>query len=501
MAGNGNKIDSNFTGLRYTEEVSGAIGTLPGAPAWKTLEANSYGDFGAQISTVTRTPITAGRQREKGVVTDVDASAGANIDFTQDNFVDLLQGFFFANWRATSVVGGAGEITAVDVANSGIEAASGLDVFSAGDLVFTKGFADDSNNTFKIVAAATATDLDFTTALVAETVPAEATVQKVGIRAASGDMAVDVSGTYPAITSTLYDFTQLGVIAGSWIYLGGDAAGTSFLNANNNGFARVRSVAVNRLELDKTQNTMTLEAGTGVTLDLFIGDLIRNENDPANIVCRSYQFERSLSTAGYEYVKGCVGNTFTMNMATADKVNVDVAFVGTDAEAVPLAGRKAGTFPEIATSPTAFNTSSDFSRIRLSEQDTLGTPLMAYLTEFNLTINNNVSPAKAIGNIGAFDMNVGDFVAEGNVTAYFADVAAINAIRNNADVTMDFCLAKGNAGWVFDLPLLTLGEGRLNVEKDAPVTIPVSIGAARDPYLQTSLQAVYFPYLPTSAEG
>ena len=501
MAGNGNKIDSNFTGLRYTEEVSGAIGTLPGSPAWKPLEANSYADFGAQVTTVARTPITAGRQREKGVVTDVDATAGANIDFTQDNFVDLLQGFFFADWRGTVKFGGAGEVTAVDAGNSGYEAASGLDAFAVGDLVFAADFSNSTNNGIKVVTAATATDLDVTPAIVAETVPAAATLQKVGVRATSGDLDVDVAGTYPAITSTTYDFTDLGVIPGSWVYVGGDSASTAFAGANNNGFARVRSVAVSRLEFDKTQNTMTAETGTGLTIDLFVGDLIRNENDPALIKCRSYQFERSLSTAGYEYVKGCVGNTFTLNMTTADKVNADVAFIGTDAEAVEVGDRKGGTFPDIATSATAFNTSSDFSRIRLAEQDTLGTPLMAYLTEFNLTINNNVSPAKAIATLGAFDMNVGDFVAEGNVTAYFADVSAINAVRNNADVSMDFCMAKDNAGWVFDLPLLTLGEGRLNVEKDAPVTIPVSIGGARDPHLNTTLQAIYFPYLPTAAEG
>lgn len=501
MAGNGNKIDSNFTGLRYTEEVSGQIGVLPGSPAWKPLEANSYADFGAQVTTVARAPITAGRQREKGVVTDVDASAGVNIDFTQDNFVDLLQGFFFADWRGSDKIGGAGEITAVDPTNNGYEAASGLDDFAVGDLIFASGFANAGNNGLKRVTSATATDLDVATAITAETVPAVATIQKVGFRAGSADLDVDVAGTYPAIVSSTYDFTTLGVIAGSWIYIGGDVASTSFANANNNGFARVRSVAVNRLELDKTQNTMTAETGTGLTVEIYVGDLIRNENDPALIKCRSYQFERSLSTAGYEYVKGCVGNTFTLNMTTADKVNADIAFVGTDAEAVEVAQRKAGTFPDIATSATAFNTSSDFSRIRLADQDTLGTPLVAYMTEFNLTINNNVSPAKAIATLGAFDMNVGDFVAEGNVTAYFADVDAINAVRNNADVSMDFCIAKENAGWVFDLPLLTLGEGRLNVEKDAAVTIPMSIGGARDPHLNTTLQAVYFPYLPTAAEG
>ena len=101
----------------------------------------------------------------------------------------------------------------------------------------------------------------------------------------------------------------------------------------------------------------------------------------------------------------------------------------------------------------------------------------------------------------SFDVTVGDFVAEGNITAYFADVAAIQAVRDNADVTVDFAIAKNNAGWVFDIPLLTLGEGRLNVSKDEPIAIPVSIAGARDPDFATTLQAVFFSYLPTAAEG
>lgn len=507
MAGNGNKIDSNFTGLRFTEEVFGKIGVLPGeqgnpgSPEWNVIEPNSYGDFGSQVSMVARAPISAGRQREKGVVTDVDATAGANIDFTQDNFYSLLQGFFFADWRAASKVGGAGELTGVDAAADEYEAASGLDVFAAGDLIFAKGFTNPSNNGMKRVSTAASGALGIVGSLVAETPPVGATVQRVGVRAGSGDFNVTVSGDFPTITSSTYDFTDLGLVAGQWVYVGGDAANTSFVGANNNGFARVRTVTANALSFDKTQNTMTAETGTGLTIELFVGDLIRNENDPTLIKCRSFQFERSLSSAGYEYVKGCVGNTFTLNVTTADKINADVAFIGTDTDTREFASRKAGTFPGIATSSTAFNTSSDFSRIRTAEQDTLATPLFAFITEMTLTINNNVSPAKAIGTLGAFDMNVGDFVAEGNVTAYFSDVSAIQAVRNNADVTLDFALAKNNAGWVFDVPLLTLGEGRLNVEKDAAITIPVSIGAARDPVLNTSLQGVYFAYLPTLAEA
>ncbi len=510
MACSGNKIDSNFTGLRYTQEVEGHIGVLPGesgnsgSPEWKVMEPNSYGDFGAQITTVTRTPITAGRQREKGVVTDIDASAGINVDFTQDNFVDLLQGFMFADWTEEKI-GGAGEITGV-VGGTGSEYyeadLSSFNIF-ASDLVLAKGFANPQNNGIKFVVSKQDDKMAIYPAVADETPPATATIQKIGIRVHSeNNVNIDASGDYPALAvHNNYRLDKIGVFPGQWVYIGGDGEGSAFHNANNNGFARVKNVTRSRIEFDKTQNTMTTEMGGSVHLDIYKGSFIKNENDPSRIKCRSYQFERSLSSAGYEYVKGCIGNTFTLNVATADKINADIAFIGTDSETKAFDARKAGTFPNVSTSITAFNTSSDFSRIRNAKTSTLATPLFAFITEFSLTVNNNVSPAKAIGTLGAFDMNVGDFVAEGNVTAYFADVAAVQAIRDNAGVTMDFALAKDNAGWVFDIPLLTLGEGRLNVEKDSPITIPVSISGVRDPTLNTTLQICHFPYLPKMAEG
>jgi hypothetical protein len=51
---------------------------------------------------------------------------------------------------------------------------------------------------------------------------------------------------------------------------------------------------------------------------------------------------------------------------------------------------------------------------------------------------------------------------------------------------------------VFDLPLLSLGGGRLNVEKDSPITVPLESSGAKNAAGYT-LMHVSFPYLPDAA--
>src|SRR3546814_6194505 len=97
------KIDSNVTGLRYQEETS--IGVANSANPWVPLEPNSYDNFGGEFTTVARNPINAGRQRQKGVLVDLDAAGGLQNDLTQENLQDVLQGFFFADLRRKNDVG------------------------------------------------------------------------------------------------------------------------------------------------------------------------------------------------------------------------------------------------------------------------------------------------------------------------------------------------------------------------------------------------------------
>jgi len=503
------KIDSNSTGLSYAKEAS--LGVLPGTPDWKILEPNGYADFGGQITTVARNPINPSRQRKKGVTTDLDASGGFGSDLTQNNLTDLMQGFAFALIRekATNIPinGTAVPVTGVTAADDKYAIDNSPVIFAASDLIYASRFSQSANNGLKVAASADADDVTVGNGLVDETPATTAKLQKVGVLLASATADIVVSGSYPRLTraSGSVDWTTFGLIPGEWVWIGGDVSTTRFVNAANNGFARVRAVGAAYIEFDKTESTMVAETGTGLTIHLYMGNVIRNEPDPADIVRTSYQLERTLGQDDdgtmSEYLIGAVPSELSLQYRQADKVTMDLSFTGIDIEQYDGSdGLKAGNRPALIASD-AFNTSSDFARLKMHiivEGNTNPSPLYAFLTEVTITVNNNVQPNKALGVLGAFDITAGSFQVGGSVNAYFSNIAAVQAVRNNSDVTFDLALVKNNAGLLVDLPLLSLGDGRLNVEQDQPITLPLSIEAAEGSNNHTLL-FMEFPYLPDLA--
>ncbi|MBX9636146.1 MAG: hypothetical protein K2Q45_01170, partial [Nitrosomonas sp.] len=122
----------------------------------------------------------------------------------------------------------------------------------------------------------------------------------------------------------------------------------------------------------------------------------------------------------------------------------------------------------------------------------------------SLTINNNLKPSKAAGVLGSFDISAGTFAVSGSLTAYFTDVQAIAAIRNNSDITLDAIVVKDNAGFVIDLPLLSLGGGNPDIKLDEAIKLPLTMDAATAASISTSMDytaaIMFFDYLPDVAE-
>ena len=500
-----NKIDSNFTGLRYALETPGQPKTLPGVNGadaiWFELEPNSYSDFGGTTTLKARSPITAGRQRRKGRAVDLDAKGGFTMDFTSDNMLNLMPSYFFAAWRKGAFLHETADQIVVAAAGKTFTKAASFGAGTVGGLILASGFGVPANNGVKHVTAATANALTVSEALTDEAGAVGQKVKLVGFQGAAADITVDATDPkFPFLGSTVFDFTTLGLVPGAWVYVGGDAAGVSFAEPGNNGFARVAAIAAHKLTFDKTQNAMVTTAGAGKTVQVFLSDFIKNESNPELITTQTVQFERSLSSAGFEYLPGSFANELTVDMKSADKIELTLDFIALDAEEAEYADRKPGSFPDIATSPEAYNTSTDLVRIRAAHQGDAA-PLFAFMQTMSFKINNNVSPLKALGVFGSFDVSIGDFVVEGDITAYFSDIAAVAAVRKADSLTIDFGLALDNRGWMFDIPHLVFDKGNLTITKDAPITIPVGINAAADQKLNTTLTASYFAYLPDAASA
>lgn len=628
------EISSNTTGLLIAEETTPR--TLPANPVWYREEPNDYSDFGADISTVARQPISQGRQQRKGTVTDLDAAGSFSTDFTRTKDRRKLRGYFCAEWyekpTTQPVADTAIPLTSVLSGTKRFGAAAGLGVFFVGSLVLAEGFGVTTNNGLKTVAAIDAAYVEVSEALSDEAnPPAAAKLSTVGFKFGTGaasldvtggrvalnigtglvaadgtftltnnvagdetvtigsrtytfkaapadanevDIGVDASGsldnliaainggagsgtaygagTVPhadvtaaagtgdtmdvtakvagtvgnaiATTTTAADGTwgnthlesgtgispiTMGIKVGEWHFIGGDDASNCFASFLAGGYARVSAVNSASIVYDKvTWSNPADDAGAGKDITLFFGDFIKNEKDADKQVFPTYHIERTLGNDGdgvqSEILIGASFNELGLNFDTADKLTMDVDIVALDTDhrtgvQGPLSEAAGAT---IVDSPNeeAINTSSNIYRVRMNVIDdaTLTpTPMFAYVEEASLGINNNYEARKALGVLGGFKTSPGNFEVSGDLTAYFTNVAALAAIRNNASVTMDYIVSYANTGYVLDIPLLTLGGGQLDIALNESIKVPLDTTAFEGANGYT-LGFTYFPYLPTA---
>ena len=501
-----NKIDSNATGLYIAEETS--LKTLPVTPIWYQVCPNSYSGFGSTLTNTARKCIEPSRQTKKGVITDLDATGGLNLDFTHSNQQRLLQGFLFADahekFSTAPFNGTLVPITAVSDVDDSYSAGSALNNFVADDIVFASGFTNATNNGVSIVETSSATKITVSKTLVTEASPASTSkLEKVGFQFSAGDLALTASASGVSLTSTVKDLRQLGLNIGEFIFLGGDVALNRF--SNNVGFGRVLSIAQNEIVLDETTFTPVTEVGGVKEIQLFYGNFLRNEKTPSLIKRRSYQLMRTLGEDSVgtmsEYLEGSIPNEFSLKLAQADKINADISFVAMDhSQRNGTVGIKSGTIVTSANEP-AINTSSDIYRIKMSIQDPASInkdALFAYLEDVELSIANNIEPIKAIGILGAFDASTGDFEVSGSLTAFFSTIEAVQAIRNNADVGINVIASQNNKGFYFDAPLVSLSSEGLEVDMNTPIKISIDSTATECTNGYTIAMG-FFNYLPTIA--
>lgn len=520
----GRTLTNNFALQQAIQQSRGVLG---GSPAWKLLEPNAGAaiTFGPQISTVARNPISPNRQRRKGTIVDLDSSVEFEVDLTVDSWYDSVEGFCFARATNYRLVSGAlwNNLAADnDVPGAGTEGFTHAAIAVAmpeHQLVYARGFTNAATNGLHEVDAAsstTATPVKGTPGIIDEAPgnTALATLETAGWRFT--DLVwTDATNS---LSSALTNPSTIGLTPGQLIYIGGSSTATRF--PNGTAFARVKTVANSvggAIVVDKITNDL----GTGLNgggnqpsdaVDLLFGPFIRNVPvDHSSFLERYFQFEGSFpdlfetdpptpvaNPDGFEYALDNLANTLAINMPGQDKVTLTLGFVGTDTEPpVDNASRKANaSTPASPRQTTAFNTSSDFVRIRIADVDETG--LSTDLTEMTTNISNNVDPEKVLGVLGARFLNYGNFDIDIETTALFTSPLVIARIRSNTTVSMDWVLHNDDGVVGFDIPSATLGNGGRDLPVNESVKVNLTVQAFIDATLGTSLGVSIIPFVPTT---
>lgn len=525
---------TNNTGLNFAREDS--LGVLPGSPDWKGLEPNAINEFGSDITTVARDPISKSRQRRKGTTTDLDAAFEYDGDMTLDSFTDFIEAFLFSTAVNSDLT-----FTGIDVGATGFTIPSAtaaqaakLQFTAAGpiSLLYATGYLTAANNglhPLTVDVAATDLVMQFSGAT-AETAPTNADVSIAGIRAEAGDLALAIVGTVGTLSSgngtpvTQLDFTTIGLTVGQRIHIGGTADANRFGSTaaadgtRSFGSARVTAITAAALTIDKIDATLVASdgtddgvAGTEIPVDLLFGRFIRNVDvDSSEYAAISYQFEAAYANLfetdpptpvanpdGFEYTKGCLANLLTWNMPLTDKATATFAFVGTNAEEpVDNASRKAGA--STARDPLftgALNTTADFFRLRIADTDETG--LTSDFKDMTITMNNNVTPEKVLGLLGARFMNTGNFEFDIETQALFTSALVPARIRSNATVSMDWLVKNDDGAIAVDVPSATMGSDGKDFTVNESIKINLTVQAFKDATFGTSIGVSLFPVFPT----
>ena len=336
--------------------------------------------------------------------------------------------------------------------------------------------------------------------------PARAKIKQVGFRFASGDLAITVSPGRITLTSTAGAWNNLNLEIGQWIFIGGDDTATRYNTGY--GYGRVKSFTNNVVVIDNLAwagGTSGADAGAAKTIEIYTGTFLKDQTSTANQVCRTFQIERQLGSDSdgvqSEIVTGSFGNTLNLNFPLTELHTADLGFVAlSDETRTGLQGVKPGTrvpYP----SQTPYNTTSSVWRMSLAILDeTTVTPtgLFGFASEATMTINNNASVVKGIGQLGGIDIIVGNFDGGGNATGYFRTVAERRAVRNASRLGWDVIKAAGNKGIVYDIPQCRAQGGRVNIAQNDPMTIPFELFTEENVEGYT-MSTTFFDYLPNIA--
>lgn len=232
-------------------------------------------------------------------------------------------------------------------------------------------------------------------------------------------------------------FTNL--VAGQWIKVSG------FTTTGNNGYFKI--VSKTNAKIVVSGGTLTTEAaGNSVTIKM--GAQVTNGTTKT-----SFNIERTYADLSNELslFLGCMVNTFNLNFSLGQMLTGNFGFIGKTEQSKTTSGGSGYTAAGSNSVLNAIDNIASILEAQASSHEVLA---------FTLALNNNLRARQKLGNLGAFDIGVGEVNVSGSFEAYFASKTLYDKYLNFTSTSLA-TIATDGAGnsYIIDLPSVKLTDG------------------------------------------
>lgn len=435
------------------------FGVIPTNPAFKAMRVTSSG-LNGNPQTVTSDEIRSDRQVTDLILVGQQAQGdvGSELSFqsADDDLEEAVQGTW-ANNPLIAVATAGVEISALSATTATVSA--GGAAYTTGTLALLQGFPTAVNNKKARVSSSTATSVVFpASTFTAETatIPVGASIRAVGFQGAAGDIVAVAGG----LTSTTLDFTTFGLVVGEWLKIGGGVSGEQFNTSQNNDWVRVSGIAAHALTFDVLPTGWAADGGTGRTISVFMGDVLRNGTTKrSNTIERQYL---SHSPVTYEYLTGMTIDKLSLSMPSQKIATYSKTYMGKSSQVTQA--RPSGVSDVAAPTYQVLNTSANVGRIGLGGTTITGP---SFVMEATVEISNNLRMQNAVGSLGAVGTGNGEFDVTGTLNTYFGDKSILDKVYANSETSFDVRLGRADGNketLLVDLPRIKFSSGSPSVQ-------------------------------------
>ena len=488
--------DTNRTALRIVEEIEN--GVIPANPAFLEVRNTGAPGFGINPTTVESDEIRPDRQVADIISVGSEPGGDVNMELSYGAFDNIFEGAFQKYWKEQPT-SSKGDIASVE--GSQITFNSEKNIFKAGDyILFSYAYDAEGNNLLVSVTESDAEVLTVSIDVSSIEGIKESSVKRVGIKADSGDIQIDV-GAENKLVSTTLDFTSLGLEAGMWIKLGDNSSSANqFSTLENNDAVRILDVVdEHHITLSNVPKGFATDDGAGKEIIIYMGDFLKNAEkniDPTRTdPILSYTLEQVFldhKPIDYQYFSGMIPDTLSMTLNAASIIDMSTSFLGATAKIVQT--RESGATDITAPQYPVMNTSSNVARIARGGSKIQGAN---YVSELTVEINNNCRRRNAVGIYGTESIGLGEFAVTGNMNTYFSNADLLQDLINNEETSLNY-MVKDNKkhAYIFDMPRVKYSSGNPDVSgKNEDVMLSLDYQAIRDPNLGYTLGITRFDYI------